>query len=49
MVTIIEGIGHLDSFGVLAGHALASIIFEGASEAPYIFLVEVPRVTYAGF
>ena len=49
MVTILKGIGHLYIFGILGSHVLVLIMFEGASNAPSIFPVEVPQVTYAGF
>ena len=47
MVTVLKGITYLESFGVLGGHTLALIMYEGASEAPSIFPAEVPRVTHA--
>ena len=47
MVKIFEGVGHLDSFGVFGGNTLASVMLQGATEAPPIFTAEVPRFPHA--
>ena len=47
MVKIINIVRQLDSFGVLGGNTLTTVMFQGAAKDPPILSAEVPRVTHA--
>ena len=47
MVKIINIVRQLDSFGVLGGNTLTTVMFQGAAEDPPIIFAEVPIVTHA--